>query len=187
MTRARRVRALTLAVCGLLLACAPGCISTRGPSDVRRQLGDELGWELDREMGLRVGRATLWLARSLVPEEEGSPLGDVSRVEIGVYRLLAEAPPRPGSGHLRLKGLQPMVRVRGGASDAAILVRPGRKLREMVLISREADEVVVVRLEGRLDRFLGTVIETARREEGRWGAAARRAPKVATKEAATEP
>ena len=187
MTRARPGRALTLAVCGLLLVCAAGCISTRGPSDVRRQLGDELGWELDREMGLRVGRATLWLARSLVPEEEGSPLRDVSRVEIGVYKLLAEAPPRPGTGRLRLSGMQPMVRVRGGASDAAILVRPGRKLREMVVISREADEVIVVSLEGRLDRFLGTMIETARREEGRWGAAARSAPEVAAEEAATGP
>ena len=187
MTLARSTRGLVLAVCAALLLSAGACLSTRGPADVRRQLDRELGWELDREMGLRVGRATLWLARSFVPEEEGSPLRDVSRVEVGVYRLLSESRRRRATGHLHLSGLQPMVRVRGRGSDAAILVRPGRRLREMVLISREGNEVVIVRLRGRLDSFLSTVIETARRDEGHWGAAARRAPDVATEETDVAP
>jgi hypothetical protein len=82
-------KALALSLALLQLVVGAACV-LRGPSGVRREVVQQTGVELDRELGLTLGRMTLAVARAVVKteDEDELPLREISKVQVGVYRVV---------------------------------------------------------------------------------------------------
>jgi hypothetical protein len=151
----------------LLLALAStGCVTLRGPEDVRRGITDATGVRFEREMGLTVKRSGMWLARwgMRIAGEDEISLRGLRRVEVGIY-----LPKNPGDGaaSARLEmsqfdGWSPLVRVHEEGEEALVLVRErDGEVRGMLVVVSEPEELVVVRMKGKLDRILEEAMSEA--------------------------
>jgi len=165
----RELRLLAL-VC--LLATSVSCIWFHGPENVRHDLASSAGVELDREVGITVGRFGLAIARMVTKEDE-VPLKGVRKVEVGVYEVVG---PSPGVSEPRrleapeIPGYQQVVRVHEDDEDVFVLVKmEDDRVRRMLVIVAEPDEWVLVRIRGKLDEILEQAMtmafEQADREE----------------------
>lgn len=162
----RRSTAALAVLAALLPLVTAGCAFRRGPEDVRSEVDRQLGCDLAREAGLHLGPLSTRLALSLAGSAEGDlgPLRGVSRFEVGVYAVPAE---RRGSsrGHLdpsRFAGWEPIVRIRDQDGEALVLARLERgRVRGLLLIARDEDEVVIARLRGDLQRLLEEMVRDA--------------------------
>jgi len=157
-TRTEPVRAV-LVLAATLLA-GSGCVSLHGPEEWRRDLSAESGVVLDPEVSLSVNRAGVWLARvglKMSGEQEISLKG-VHHVDVGVYRVVGlrkgfEAPRAIHPDQFR--GWSPLARVREEGEQVLVLTRErSEKIRQMLVVVAEADEWVIVRVKGKLDRIL---------------------------------
>lgn len=159
----------------ILAVTGSGCITWRGPEDVRRQLSREAGVQLDRDFGLTVHRPGMWLARvgmRFAGEHEISLRG-VHQVRVGIYHVEglrrgveAAQPLDPTS--LVLEGWEPIARV--SEEDESVLVmvrRDDDRVRGMLVVVAEPDEWVVVKIKGKLDRILEEAIAMGFEEAGR--------------------
>lgn len=151
-----------VALCVALVASACSCVSMRGPADLRRDVVRETGWRLERETAFGIGRLPLRLVDSL---------DGLSRVEVGIYQLDEANHARSLRG-LEVRGMQPIVRVRESGSETSILV-DDELTRELVVISRDSREVVIVRMRGDVERFLLDILESVGEENKGWNEAAR--------------
>ena len=148
----------------LLAVSCVSCISFHGPKDLRRELVDVTGVELERESGVSVGRMGVMLARWFTDEDE-IPLKGVRRVQVGVYtvtdfgergyddvdRALAELP-----------GWEPVVRVREDDEIVHVMLRQENDaIRGMLVVVMERDEWVLVRIKGRLDHMVENTMQMA--------------------------
>ncbi len=153
----RSLRWLTLA---LGLATCVSCIVFNGPGDLRRDLTRSTGVELDREMGVTLGRFGLGVVR-LVTEDEDLPLEGVHKIEVGVYDIV-RAPEEQKTLNFELPGYQKIARAHDGEDDVWVLVRLDRdRIQRLVLIVAGPDEWVLVRIRGDLDRVVEQVMELA--------------------------
>ena len=157
------------ALCLVLVAGTCSCVSLRGPSDLRRDIVRETGWRLQRETAFGLGRLPLRLVGSLIEDGDGNfSLRGLTRMEVGVYLLETHASKRSLRG-LKVRGFEPIVRVSEADSDAAILVDDSDDMRELIVISRDAEEVVIVRVKGRVDTFLERMFASVAEEGKGWG------------------
>jgi len=167
--RAARATALAIA-CATVLAC----IGFRGPADVKRDLERRTNSDLDREFAITLGPATMAFARWAVGSSEdgdGIPIRGVRKVQVGVY----VRDDRDGrvrlDRHLEARDFpdfEPMVEVRD--RDERVLVMAasrGDRLRKMVVVVDDLDEVVIVRLSGDLDTIVEEAIRMALDEADR--------------------
>jgi hypothetical protein len=149
-----------------------GCIWAPELEEVRRELEREIpGARFETEFKLTLGPASLGLARmmvGLVPdaEEAGRYLKDIYRVKLAVYRTES----LPAIGELRLpgrlrrqlerSGWEVAVKVREKDEVVWILYREYRNtIRDIYIVVLDQDELVLVRLEGRLDRLFARAME----------------------------
>ena len=156
------MRAIAWAMIGLCLATCASCIGFRGPEDLRRDLVQATGVELDREVAVSVGRMGVMLVRWFTPEDE-IPLKGVRRVQVGVYEVTdfgdggyergAVTPPE-------LPGWDPVVRVQEDDESVFVMLRQEEDaIRGMLVVVADADEWVLVRIKGKLQN----VVEEAMR------------------------
>lgn len=146
-----------LIVVSILVTCS-GCIGFHGPEDLRRDLVQVTGVELDREMGVSVGRFGVALARWFTPEEE-IPLKGVRRVQVGVYEV-TEPAARRLSEPPSLPDWHAVVEIHDSDEDVFVLMLQREdEIRGLLVVVAEEDEWVLVRVRGKLER----VVEQAMR------------------------
>jgi hypothetical protein len=137
----------------------------RGPADLRRDLARDNGVELDREIGLRLGRCSLAIARRVLRDEKEIPLQGVRRIEVGVYRVLD---PGTGPNELQLAGWETVVRVREQDAYVHVLAREREeRLTRLAVVVAEPEEWVLVRVSGDLEHLLEPTLELALEQGGR--------------------
>jgi hypothetical protein len=148
-----------------LLLC-PACVTLRGPEDVRRDISSATGVRFEREMGLTIKRSGMWLARwgLRVSGEDDISLRGIKRVEVGIYlpkkRHEGAAPGRLDMS--QFEGWSPIVRVHEEDEEALVMVRVRKgEIRGMLVVVSEPDELVLVRMKGRLDRILEEAMSEA--------------------------
>ena len=168
--RYRRMRSLAKFL--LVAVCVPmfgaGCIIPVGPDDLRLQVSRANDVALEQEIGVSVDGLTLATAAAVagVP----LPLIHVGWAEIGIYRIAgganADAPVREFAAP-ELEGWQRVVRLRERDSKMHMLVKPsGGGIRGMIMVARSGDEVIVVRVRGRLHKLLEYVIAHSAAKDG---------------------
>jgi hypothetical protein len=155
----RRSRA---ALCLLLAAAlsSASCIGFRGPERIRREISYSSGVDLDREMGFTVRRSGMWLVRwgMRVAGEEEISLRGVRRIEVGIYQV--RGPELETHVHVPLdarsfSSWDPVVRVHEDDEDVLVMVREKKgSVRNMLVVVSDDEELVVVRMKGRLDDIL---------------------------------
>jgi len=168
------MRIAKLAAFGLLaasLTASAGCVLI-GPAGVRHDVTQATGLDLDREFGFRLGRLSLFLVRQGVrAADDEVTLDGVRKVAIGVY----QARDLPGDRALcraELSGWEPVVRVCDQDESVLMFARESDgRLRGMLIVAQDGDEVVIVRAKGRLDNLVASVMELAGDEmrDGRHG------------------
>ncbi len=157
----RRIGWLLTLAC---LATATSCIRFHGPEDLRHDLARAAGVKLEREMGLTLTRTGVMLVRWATSEEH-IPLRGVRRVEVGVYQvqgLRRGVEDRRSINPPELPGWENVVRVRDDNEDVFVLVREEEgEIRGLLIVVAEEDEWVLVRIRGKLQRTLESVMELA--------------------------
>lgn len=144
-----------------------GCV-LHGPGDVRRDMAAATGAEYDREFAITLGRIGTSFARwgMRVAGEDDVPLQGVRKVEVGVYRVVE--PPADGDGTLRLAPRwSPVVQLRQDGENVHVLLREdGDRVRAMLVVVQDAEELVIVRLKGRIDHIVEDAIRYGLDEAG---------------------
>lgn len=152
----------------LLLACflLSGCLYSREITRTRHAVERAYpSARFEREVVLNFGPVSLFTARlltGLMPSEaqEVRPyLRSVRRVKVGVYRTEALPPlgtvELPRLRRLRERGWETLAAVREEDEAVWVLYRERRgSVRDFYVLALGADELVIVRLKGRLDRLL---------------------------------
>jgi hypothetical protein len=150
------------ALCLLLAAAlsSAACITFRGPEQIRREISGISGVEFDREMGFTVRRSGMWLVRTgmrIAGEDEASLRG-VRSIQVGIYQVRD-----PENGlHARVpiearsfSDWDAVVRVHEDDEDVLVMVREHEgSVRNMLVVVSDEEELVLVRMKGRLDGIL---------------------------------
>lgn len=147
---------------------APGLDAVRVAID--RQLP---GTRLEPEVTFSLGRFSLGLVKGLSrlgDDEDGEHasriLSHLRRIEIGVYELVptgAEAAnlglPAALEQELRRQGAEVLVRVRDEGEQTLVFFEPeGEAIRTMYVVALDDTELVLLRLQGRLDHLLAEAL-----------------------------
>lgn len=178
----RHTTAAALTALALGLA---GCWQGPGVEGVRRAVEHQLpGTAFDQEVHLRLGRLTMGFAHWVVDlaldgrdEDERRAetiVNAVHRVEVGVFvprRAPSDADldglalPRSLDRMLRQGGWQVMLETRTAGERAWVLARhDAGAIRGLYLVSLDASELAVVRLEGRFDDAFARALAERPRE-----------------------
>jgi hypothetical protein len=172
MDSGRRLNALlfaALALTALLSGC--GCFRAGELARLPRELEDRVpGARLEREMALSLGPGSLGTARlamALVPGNGDlrGTLADLHRVRVAVYRFQSPTGVDATTVQRQLESLlaaerwETVVRSREDEEGAWVLCRTDQEeIREICVVSLESDELVQVRLEGNLGRFIANAV-----------------------------
>lgn len=154
---------------GLLAILASGCTPWRGPVDVRRDVHGATGAHYNRTFGLTVGPTAMAIARWGVrqgddedSEQVAALLAGLRKVEIGIWEVeeAGIGDPRRGIRAEDFPGWFPLVEATPEGEGAVLVLARGETpaaIRKMLVIVDDSEELVVIRMRGRLD----TVIEEA--------------------------
>jgi hypothetical protein len=159
---------LGLGMLAVAVATTSGCF-LRGPGDLKREVSRRADLDLDRQIGVRAGRFTLFLARQglkIAGEADNLPLKGVRRVEVGVYEVrqpkvyYAAKRTKPSLCRMEYQDWELVVRV-CGPDEHVLMFAETREdsIRGVVVVVQDQDDVVIVRARGRLDRALARVME----------------------------
>lgn len=162
----RRGVAVVLTLLGMLVLT--GCDGAPGVEQVRWEIERHVpGARFEREEHFHLGRISMGLLRGLIRltpagDEEIRPLNQIRGVEVGVYQVRS-MPDLDGASQVladfedRLgdHGWSLMLREREADSRTWMFVRshPDGWLRNLFIVSLEQDELTLLRVDGRLDRF----------------------------------
>lgn len=172
------LKTLFLAIPLLALPLSNGCMwapeLTAVKRDLARQLPD-VGFR--KNLTLSFGPLTMGLARGvtgLIPEaaEVRNYLRDVSKVQVAIYEI--EGTPRGTAvetparlQELLDEGWEMAVRVREEHELVWLLYRiDDESVREMIVVVMGDEELVLVRVKGRLERLLAEALQDSRDEDG---------------------
>jgi hypothetical protein len=159
----------------VIVACVAtcvSCISFHGPNDLRRDLVQATGVELDRESAISIGPVGVMLARWFTAEEE-IPLKGVRRVQVGVYEVTDVGDGGFGRGTVdppELPGWETVVRIQEDDEHVFVMLHQEEdEIRGMLVVVMEQEEWVLVRIKGRLrhtvERAMQMAFEQADRPE----------------------
>jgi hypothetical protein len=152
-----------------------GCLYSREVAQVRRDIEREFpGARFDREIVLAVGPGFFstvgWITRRINDPETrriSAYLDEIRRLKLGVYRI--EALPREGPPALetlprfRERGWEVAATVRDEDDRVWVLYRERyRSVRDMFVLSLTDDELIIVRIEGDLNRLLEKIVADER-------------------------
>ncbi len=157
-----------------LAAAALGCVTLRGPDDVARRVALETGNEYVRESGLTVGRTGMAIARWAVRHDEdadGIPIRGIRKVEIGVWTVSKGGGARgAGPTAAGLPGWSPLVAMRDADGESVLVLSKADgagRIRKMLVVVEDGEELVVVRMRGDLEGALEQAVRYALRESDR--------------------
>jgi hypothetical protein len=173
--------AIGLLVLGTAIASTPGCFWNPDIDDMVDALEIAVApAELDPQVQLRLGRATMGMARTALRWADhddpdavlaGDILDGIREVHLGIYEVwgLDDVPRLPRSlvERLDLEGWNLIVEARDWRSAVWVLSQiQGDEVRGLYVVSLEADELVVVRLHGDLTRAIDAAVRGAMRGDG---------------------
>ena len=159
--------ALRGALAVALLAAASGCVAYRGPRGVEAALEAQMGVELHREFGLKLGWASTKFTGALVAhdgDDDALAIKDLTGLGVAVFSVPRGAGRRTrlDPDRLHLGGFATVVTVRDRDGQVLLLAKSRRgTIREIVFLACDDDEVVVARLRGDLDRLVERVMQAA--------------------------
>ena len=174
------MRDVAVAMTAALLPLAGGCVWTPELSAVKRDIARQIpGASFDRQVSFALGPGGMALARavvSFVPDEHDARrlLKDVSRVEVSVYEIHADDDDRrvatPSSiEEMLADGWEMAARVRQEGEAVWVLYRvEGESVRELFVVSLDRDELVLVKVKGRLERLIARALSECD-DHGRFG------------------
>jgi hypothetical protein len=163
---------------GALALFATGCMTYRGPLGVEEAIERKAQVELHRELGIKLGPLSTKFAASFVHHSDGDQdfLRDVSGIALTVFEVTRhkDAPAgRITAKDVGVEGWHPVLENRSEDEQLLLLAKPGNgEIREMMLVSIESDEVVVIRLKGHLDRLIARTLAGADQDGARGARAA---------------
>ena len=152
----------------------PGCVFIS--ADFRRTkdlIISELGHvEVETEIQFQVGSGLLSISELAISctdadDEALGYLKDISNVQVGIYKLYNSPRdlriPKKIGQNLHKKGYIPIVKVKEPGNAIWVLTKMrGKHLNSLYIIVLERDELVLVEVEGRLEK----IVEKAIREHG---------------------
>ena len=161
----------------ILLACfaCAGCLSHRAPRSLESALEEQLGGHLERESGVKLGYCSTRLLSAIEGHEadaEGFSLGNLTGLSVVTYTL------RDGAANgryidprkLGLSDWETVVRTQGPGEQVLVLAKTGRgKLRRVMVLVRDHNEIVVSEFRGDLDKLFEAVMRGTA-EDGSHGA-----------------
>jgi hypothetical protein len=154
-----------------LLAFVSGCMTYRGPRGVEAALEDTLRVELRRELGIKLGPVSTRFAASLIGHDDEFDLHEPSRVSAVIYEVGRPngSTPRPIEPRdLGATGFTTMLASKDGGEQVLVLVKPPEgEIREMMLLTVDAEEVLLARPTGRLDELFARSMNGAKRDGAR--------------------
>jgi len=149
-----------------LVLTAAGCMTYRGPVGVEATIERKAQVKLRREMGIKLGPISTKIAGSILHDSaDDMDFRDLTGVGVAVFEVTKRtgAPARPlDAKDLGVEGWQPMIETYSDDEQLLVFAKTGHgEIREMMLVSIESDEVVVVRLKGHLDRLIEKTLAAA--------------------------
>lgn len=145
----------TVTLAGLAMVSS-GCISLLGPEDLRFRLSLSQGVGLDRQFAIGVDGLTIRAAAALAGPD--LPIRGLTWADVGVYRIRGDR--QNLLANVELPGYETMVRVRDGSDEVRVFVQQGTTaVNGLVLLARENDQLVIVRVRGRIDQLLESVLQ----------------------------
>jgi hypothetical protein len=159
-------RVFRVAVLSVSLAATAACVTYRGPRGMEAAIEEQMGVNLDREFGLKLGWTTTKIAGAFVgnDDEDALAIKEITGIGVAVFKV-PEGGSRPAAidpARLGLGRFETVLNVRD--QDGQVLVfAKSRKgvIHELVFLANDGDEVVVGRLKGDLDALLDRVIRAA--------------------------
>lgn len=152
---------LRLTCVAALTLVAAGCMTYRGPRGVEKALEEQLGVEMDREYGIKLGWTSTKIVLALTRDDD-EPALDFDLDGIGVATFVLP----PGARKVRLDpeslgldGWDTAIRVHD-EDGSVLLVTRGRKgkIHEMIFVSVDDEEAVLGRLNGDLGRLVEKMV-----------------------------
>ncbi|MCP3980086.1 MAG: DUF4252 domain-containing protein [bacterium] len=161
----------------LLSSLSTSCV-LRGPSGIKNEVADATGAEYDRQFGLTLGRVSMAIARwgiRIAEDDEGDSdipisLKGVKGVQVGVYRVKDDSwGDEPESiDPASLGEWEPIVAIREENENVFVLVRTrDERIKRMLVLVSDPDELVIVRLKGKLDQVIQEALHFGLEEAGR--------------------
>jgi|GEM_PF-1165761 len=174
--------AVTPALVALLALATAGCWETPGPEPIRRAVEREVpGTRFDRDVHVRLGRMTTglarWIANRALDDEDADDaeakvmINAVRRIEVAVYTNRSNLPaasyenvtmPPALRKMLAREGWVVMAEARDPGSTAWVLIDQSAQggaaeIRGIYVVSLDADELAIVRLEGHFDEAFAKI------------------------------
>jgi hypothetical protein len=180
--RARRPGVVLAAAALVAPLAGAGCVLTSSPqlAAMKTEIETAVDGDFEREMGVRLGRLSIGLGRAVVGmvarhDDEAdlarvhALLRGLRKVEVGVYDAgelggdLGAAPERIERAMARDRWM-PAVRVRSEDELAWVFCRldGAERLRGVTVVSLDEEQLLLVRLSGRLDRALAAGMSLVR-------------------------
>ncbi|HEX6850204.1 MAG TPA: DUF4252 domain-containing protein [Candidatus Polarisedimenticolaceae bacterium] len=153
-------RAVLGLIAASLLSTAPACVFYRGPQGVEDALEAQMGVELDREFGIRLGFVSTKIASGIARAvDDEDALGELHLSSVGVATFTMEGtpenPPVLDPKRLGLRGFETVLRAKDDGDDVLLAVRSRKgSVREAVLVVCDGEEVVITRFKGDLDALV---------------------------------
>jgi hypothetical protein len=161
----------------LSLACLvfAGCMSHRAPRSLESALEKQLGGRLERESGVKLGYCSTRILSAIEGREardEEFSLGNITGLSVVTYTLHDGAAEgrRLDLHKLGLSDWEKVVQTQAPGEQVLVLAKTERgKLRRVMVLARDHDEIVVSEFRGDLDRLIEAVMRGAA-EDGAHGA-----------------
>lgn len=151
----------------LTLLALGGCYRPFSPEQVRKEIVRQTGSDPQTSFELKLGGATMRLAKAVVSRAAGEPItfGGLTRIDLAIFDL----PPgrRMDLSRIRLWGWDRMIQTQDGKRALMVLVRTnGETLGDLVVVAEGEDQVLYGRLKGKLDRNLPSALQRALQATG---------------------
>jgi hypothetical protein len=155
-------------VAALLLGCVAlvcsGCVGFSGPSDIRRAIDKTGHVDLEQDQAITVGPLGIMAAGMFAGPYLPVSLNGLSWVDWGQYTIQPAEGQTVDSLRLReleLPGWEPILRIREGGSDVAVLIGTNdSSVRKILFLQREGDQLQIVRAQGNLEKFIDGLLDS---------------------------
>lgn len=149
---------LCCALVAVVAVAATGCVTYRGPRGVESAIERQLGVKLDREAGIKLGWTSTKIMLSIINDDDDPALDfDLDGIGVATFTIPAGArKARLDPKRLGLGEWDTAIRARDADGDMLLVTKEKRgKIREVILIVIDDEEVVLGRLKG----DLGALVE----------------------------
>jgi len=138
-----------------------GCFSFSGPNDIRNAIARSENVVLQKNQGISVGPVGIGLVQMFAGSHLPVKVKGLSSVDYGSYTISSESAAELRLSGIELNGYERIVRVRDGGEEMALLVGANDpKLKEIVCLIREGNELQIVRVKGDLEQLMDGLLDS---------------------------